>query len=83
MTVTTVGYGDIVPTSGPGKIFGGLLILFGLGLFSLISASLSAFLSAKDEEQIIEDEKEELVRPGRIEKRIDKLELILKRLESS
>ncbi|MGB5276332.1 MAG: potassium channel family protein [Gammaproteobacteria bacterium] len=83
VTVTTVGYGDIVPTSGPGKIFGGLLILFGLGLFSLITASFSAFLLAKDEEQLIKDEKEELVRLGRIEERIDKLEKILKRLEST
>jgi len=83
VTVTTVGYGDIVPTSGPGKIFGGPLILFGLGLFSLITVSLSAFLLAKDEEEIIKDEKEELVRLGRIENRINKLELILKRLESS
>jgi voltage-gated potassium channel len=83
VTVTTVGYGDIVPSSAPGKIFGGLLILFGLGLFSLITASFSAFLLAKDEEEIIRDEKEELVRLRRIEERMVKLETVLKRLESS
>mgnify|MGYP001828259687 CR=1 FL=1 len=72
VTVTTVGYGDIVPNTGAGKIFGRLLILFGLGLFSLITASFSAFLLSKDEEQIMKDEKEELMRLGRIEKRIEK-----------
>ena len=56
MTVTTVAYGDIVPTT-PGTIFRGLLILFGPGLFSLITASSSAFLLAKDEDQIIKDVK--------------------------
>ena len=83
MTVTTVGYGDIVPSSAAGKIFGGLLILFGLGLFSLITASFSAFLLAKDEEKIIRDEREELVRLRRIEERMENLESLLKRLESS
>ena len=83
VTVTTVGYGDIVPSSAAGKIFGGLLILFGLGLFSLITASFSAFLLAKDEEELIKDEKEELVRLRRIEERMEKLERLLKRMESS
>jgi len=83
VTVTTVGYGDIVPSSAAGKIFGGLLILFGLGLFSLITASFSAFLLSKDEEELIRDEKEELVQLHRIEKRMEKLERILSRLESS
>jgi voltage-gated potassium channel len=82
VTVTTVGYGDIVPSSAAGKIFGGLLILFGLGLFSLITASFSAFLLAKDEETIIRDEKEELVRLRRIEERMENIESLLKRLES-
>ncbi len=83
VTVTTVGYGDIVPSSAAGKIFGGLLILFGLGLFSLITASFSAFLLSKDEERIIRDEKEELIRLRRIEERMEKLERLLKRLEST
>ena len=62
---------------------GGLLILFGLGLFSLITASFSAFLLAKDEEEIIRDEKEELTRLRRIEERMERLEKLLKRVESS
>ncbi len=43
VTVTTVGYGDLVPSSTEGRIFGGLLILMGIGLFSMLTASFSAF----------------------------------------
>lgn len=43
VTVTTVGYGDIVPVSGPGRILAGILMLIGMGLFSLFTANFSAF----------------------------------------
>lgn len=48
VTVTTVGYGDIVPTSAAGKLFGALLILLGVGLFSLMTASFSSFFIGRD-----------------------------------
>jgi voltage-gated potassium channel len=35
VTLTTVGYGDIVPITPLGKTFGGLVTLFGLGMFAL------------------------------------------------
>jgi len=56
VTVTTVGYGDLVPESPQGRVFGGLLMVLGLGLFSLITATFSAFLIARDEEELIEKE---------------------------
>lgn len=48
VTVTTVGYGDIVPTTAAGKVFGALLILLGVGLFSLMTASFSSFFIGQD-----------------------------------
>ena len=42
VTVSTVGYGDMVPTTRIGKIFGGVLILVGMGLFSIITANFTA-----------------------------------------
>jgi voltage-gated potassium channel len=81
VTVTTVGYGDIVPSSAAGRVFGGLLILFGLGLFSLITANFSAFLLAKEEEEIIKDEKIEMIKLQQIEQRLNNLENILERME--
>jgi voltage-gated potassium channel len=34
-TLTTVGYGDVTPATDMGKLFGGLMMIFGLGMFAL------------------------------------------------
>ncbi|MFQ5471042.1 MAG: cyclic nucleotide-gated ion channel [Gammaproteobacteria bacterium] len=34
-TLSTVGYGDIVPTTTPGKIFGILIMMIGIGMFAI------------------------------------------------
>jgi len=34
-TLTTVGYGDVVPVTPLGKVFGGLVMIFGLGMFAI------------------------------------------------
>jgi voltage-gated potassium channel len=41
-TLTTIGYGDIVPQTPEGKIFGGIVMLIGVGLFALPIAILSS-----------------------------------------
>jgi voltage-gated potassium channel len=48
VTVTTVGYGDIVPQTPAGKLFGSLLILLGVALFALMTASFSSFFIGRD-----------------------------------
>ena len=47
VTITTVGYGDIVPASKVGKIFALLIILSGPALLSLITASIASILIEK------------------------------------
>ena len=47
VTITTVGYGDIVPTSTLGKIAGLLIILSGPALLSLITASVASIFVEK------------------------------------
>ncbi|MEP3278150.1 MAG: cyclic nucleotide-gated ion channel [Stappiaceae bacterium] len=34
-TLTTVGFGDVVPITPLGKMFGGVMMIFGLGMFAL------------------------------------------------
>ena len=47
VTITTVGYGDIVPTSTLGKIAGLVIILSGPALLSLITASVASIFVEK------------------------------------
>lgn len=42
MTITTVGYGDIVPTSKVGKIFALIIVISGPALLALITASIAS-----------------------------------------
>jgi|MudIll2142460700_1097286.scaffolds.fasta_scaffold207787_1 voltage-gated potassium channel len=42
VTLTTVGYGDIYPITGLGKLFGSIMSLMGIGLFALPAGILSA-----------------------------------------
>jgi voltage-gated potassium channel len=41
-TVTTVGYGDIYPITGLGKILGAFIALLGIGLIAILTAIISA-----------------------------------------
>ena len=88
VTMTHVGYGDVVPTSFFGRLLGTLLILFGLGLFAIFAASFSATLIGKDlgdvrsemhrveqETRDIElDENRVLQELARLHRRLDQLE---------
>jgi voltage-gated potassium channel len=48
VTMSTVGYGDYVPTSVWGRLFASVLILMGLGFFSIVTANFAAlFLRRK------------------------------------
>ncbi|VAW46341.1 Potassium voltage-gated channel subfamily KQT; possible potassium channel, VIC family [hydrothermal vent metagenome] len=55
VTVTTVGYGDVVPHTEHGRIFGAILILFGVLFFSLVSANIAAFLIGSDQQELEKD----------------------------
>jgi len=47
-TMTHVGYGDVVATSFLGRVLSSLLILLGVGFFSLATASFAAVLVAHE-----------------------------------
>ena len=48
VTMTHVGFGDVVPTSFLGRLLSATLILFGLALFSLSTAIFSVTLIGKN-----------------------------------
>jgi voltage-gated potassium channel len=82
VTVATIGYGDIVPQSAAGKVFGAVVILFGVGFFSLLTASFSAYFISRGEMEIEEEEIEEINYLKGIELRMDNMEQTLQRIES-
>jgi voltage-gated potassium channel len=51
-TAATVGYGDMVPQTHAGRVFAAMMVLLGLSVLSLVTASLAAIFV----EQEVEDE---------------------------
>lgn len=77
-TVTTVGYGDVVPRSPEGRVVGALLMLAGLSLIpTLTSVIVSVLLSKRrrdEQEQIERLEGEQAATLARIEERLVRIE---------
>jgi len=74
VTVTTVGYGDIVPQTPQGRFFGGLVILMGIALFSMITAAFAAYFIGQKEEEVLDEEREHYRKICDIEERLYALE---------
>ena len=58
-TAATVGYGDMVPSTHASRAFAVIVVLLGLAVLSLVTASVAALLVEKDvhtEERAIERE---------------------------
>ena len=68
-TVTTVGYGDVVPESAAGRLVASALMLTGLGLIPLITSVVVSILVSQRNREAREEE-------------LRDLELILARLDS-
>ena len=80
VTVTTVGYGDIVPASGEGRVFASILIMIGIVMVSLITANLSAFLLSKGVQKELQYEQKQLKKIAQLEAKVDDLEEKMQRL---
>ena len=51
-TAATVGYGDIIPTTHASRVFAVVVVLIGLAVLSLVTASVAAMLVETEERQL-------------------------------
>ena len=65
VTVTTVGYGDIVPQTGGGRIIATLVMLSGIGFLGALTGTISTYFLNR---------REETYRPKIVEEMVEKLE---------
>ena len=76
-TVTTVGYGDVVPATGGGRFIGGIVMFVSVATVSLVTAVVTAGFVAFQQRRLSgETERHEELRQAlhRIEKRLEALE---------
>jgi voltage-gated potassium channel len=51
-TMTTVGYGDVVPKTPEGRLAATVLMILGIGLFSAVTATVTSFILENDRDPI-------------------------------
>jgi len=61
-TVTTVGYGDVVPTTTAGKVVGSVEMMLGVSLISLLTASVTSTVIQRGETAAKEEDRAQLER---------------------
>jgi voltage-gated potassium channel len=83
-TVTTVGYGDDVPVSLAGRLVAVLVMLFGIGFLTVITASItSTFVSSSRRQQKPSDAETAMVEQlRRLDQRLEQIEAALHRSSS-
>jgi voltage-gated potassium channel len=74
VTMTHVGYGDVVPTSFLGRTLACVLILFGLAVLAFLTASFSTILMGREMGGMARDESQILAELMRLHERLDRLE---------
>jgi voltage-gated potassium channel len=84
VTATTVGYGDISPETGLGRIIAIILMIFGIGLIGMVTSSISTYFikDKKEGNTTVQFLQKELDRYEELdEKDLDTLILLLEKLK--
>ncbi|ESS00720.1 ion transporter [Limosilactobacillus fermentum NB-22] len=78
-TATTVGYGDVSPTTSIGKLAAVMVMIIGIGFIGMLTSSISNFFISNDEVNL----KEELAKlhneNAQLNDKLDRLEQIIKK----
>ena len=61
VTATTVGYGDLSPSSGAGRIIAAGLMIVGIGLIGSLTSSITSFFLVKDTDKAYSSDRVEMV----------------------
>ena len=59
-TITTVGYGDRFPVTAEGRAVGAVLMVLGIAIFGLLTATLSSFMIERDQDNDIDPQLQEI-----------------------
>jgi len=79
-TVTTVGYGDVVPGSTAGKVIATFLMLGGLSLFAVVTGAITSAFVAQRQKDIPGDEDPVVRRLDEMTAKLDALQADVARL---
>jgi voltage-gated potassium channel len=81
-TVTTVGYGDVVPTTTTGKLVGSIEMVIGVSLISLLTAAVTSTViqrgeaAAKEQDRIRDEQTKQTIIEGlaQVDDRLSRIE---------
>jgi voltage-gated potassium channel len=59
VTLATVGYGDVVPTTPWGRLIGSIVIVFGVTFLAFLTATVTSLFVSSEQEVAAEREREE------------------------
>ena len=83
-TVTTVGYGDVVPDQATGQLMATVLMIGGLSLFAVVTGLItSAFIARADSERRADDEDRLMTKLDGISSEVEALKAEVSRLAAS
>ena len=73
-TVTTVGYGDVVPVETSGRILAAATMIVGIAFLSLITATVASVLVSRASQDVSSEEADLMAALKRVEQRLESLE---------